>query len=353
MAAPAIADRLAPALETAGAYWRWWIAELAAMLPASLRRRLSGGPQALIAEPLDGREVQFRFRRLERGRLAPVEAGAAPVGLAVWLMLPEHMALIRRLSWPVMSAGDLDRSLRFDLDRQTPCAAETLWFDFEVVGRDPRRRRLTIDLAVVQANAVQGLRARLEERDGMEPQRVGIATADGALRFDLRPAGAGAAAKPAALMPSTWRGRLLLLCAALGMLNLGIHAHLEQARRDRLDAAVQDARRRVQRVDALRTQIAERRQLRDDLMTRRADIGLLAILDQLTRLLPDHAWLDSVEVRGGSVYVTGYAPVAATLVAQIEASPMFADAQFRSPVTPDRARSRERFDMAIRLRGRS
>lgn len=341
--------RAAPALEAAAAWWRWWTAELAALLPPRLRAALAPPPAMLLAE-IEGEA--FRFTRHAGGRATPLAGAPADAGLPVWLALPEAAVLVRRLDWPAMPEADLRRALPLDLDRQTPCRAETLWWDAEPVARDAARRRVTLDLAVAQAAVVEAARERLRTTHGVLPARIGLALPGGGLRFALRPAAAAEPARAApALLPRTTRGRLLLLCALLGVANLALHAEAETARRERLDDAVREARLRAQRVEALRTQIAERRQLRDELVTRRADVALLAVLDQLTRLLPDDAWLDSVEVRGASVYVTGYAPVAASLVAQIETSPMFADAQFRSPVTPDRARGRERFDMAIRLRG--
>jgi general secretion pathway protein L len=353
MASFALSGRVGPSLDALHAYWCWWRSELLALLPPAVRRGLVRTPTVLLADPeVDG--GGFRFTRLENGMPSAVGAAdPAGSGLPIWLRLPPEAGLSREIEWPAMAGADLRRALLLDLDRQTPCPAEALWFGAEVLARDTARRRLTVAFAVAHAGTVEAACGRLRALHGVVPARVGIGTADGGMRFDLRPAAGMAEPEGrASLLPRSLRGMLLLLCALLGLLNLGLYSHGEQARRDRLDLAVAEARQRAQRVERLRTQIVERRQMRDDLMTRRADIGLLALLEQLTRLLPDEAWLDSVEVRGGSVYVTGYAPAAATLVAQIETSPMFADAQFRSPVTPDRARGRERFDMSIRLERR-
>lgn len=340
-------DRLAPALDVARAWWGWWTAELRGMLPARLR----AASPVLLAMPEAAAPGGFRFARLAGSRLLPAGQDPAAAGLPVWLVLPEGAALRRSIDMPAMPDADLRRALLLDLDRQTPCQAEALWFDARVVARDPVRGRVRVEFAVAHAAVAEDARGRLADALGTPPTRIAVATPDGPA-FALAPAQADGVAPPRpGLLPRSWRGRLLLLCGVLGVVNLGLHLQAEQARQERLDAAVLDARRRATRVEAIRTQIAERRQLHDDLVNKRGNVALLTILDQLTRLLPDEAWLDSVEVRGASVYVTGYAPAAATLVAQIETSPMFADAQFRSPVTPDRGRRRERFDMAIRLKG--
>ncbi len=355
-AAAPLAERLATARETAGELWRWWTGELAGMLPARLREGLLAPPPVLVADLLPG-AGGLRLGRLEPGRRwSALPAGTPPAGLPAWLRLPEQAVLTRRIEWPAMSTTDLRRAARLDLDRQTPLGADALWFDVAVVARDAARRRLVAVLAVARREAVEAALARLAAEHGLHPARIGVAVPGepAAMRFDLRPAAVETPAAPAAgLLPRGTRGRLLLLCALLGLINLGLHAEAESRRQERLDQAVAEARQRAQRVEALRTRIAERRKIRDDIMARRGEVSLLAVLDQLTRLLPDDAWLDSVEVRGASVYLTGHAPVAVSLVALIESSPMFADAQFRSPVTLDRQSGRERFDMSVRLRGAS
>lgn len=384
--APALADRLGAARETAGELWAWWKAELAGMLPEGLRRRLAAPPPVLLAD-LAGAEM--RLGRLEGGGTAwrPLPAGAAaPAGLPVWLRLPAGAVLTRRLDWPQMSMADLRRAILLDLDRQTPCAAEELYLDLLVTGRDPARRRVALLLAVARRPVVEAALARLAEAGLAAPSRIGVAPQGArnlvapagarnlvapqgardlaghllpgaedptALAFDLRPAipePGAATARRRSLLPASAHGRLLLLCALLGALNLGLHAESEARRAARLDAAVAEARQRAQRVEALRQQITERRRIRDSIVARRGEISLLSILEHLTRVIPDDAWLDSVEVRGSSLYVTGHAPLAVSLVPLIETSPMFADAQFRSPVTPDRSTGRERFDLSIRLR---
>jgi len=337
----AVSQALAPAREQLGEYWRWWTGELAGMLPASLRARLTAPPPTLLAEP-DG-AGGFRFTRLERGIGRPASAAEA-ARLPVWLSLPAASVLEKQLDWPAMSAADLRRAVRLDLDRQTPLPAEALWFEVRAVRRDAARKRLVARLLVAEDRVVAAALADLARTHGIT-RVAGVLAAGEALRP------AAAASQPAAPARPGLRGWLLLLCAALGVLNLGLHLDAEAARMARLDQAVAEARQRVQRVDALRTQIAERRRLRDDVASRRAGLPLVALLDELTRRIPDEAWLDSIEVRGSALTLSGHAPAAVRLVAAIEASPLLTEAQFRSPVTRDRSSGRERFDMQVKLRG--
>lgn len=333
-----------------GAFLRWWVAELIGLLPARLARRLRATPPVLVADPVgDG----FRFGRLADGRWAPFAGDPAKAGLPLWLRLPAGMVLCRTMEWPAMAAADLRQAALLDLDRQTPLPAASLLADVVVRARDAASGRLTVEIAVARAEAVAPLVARLP----VPPTGIGAATPEqpGSLRFRLTPAAADitAVAPQRRWLPARIRDRLALACVVLGMVNLALWQAAEQRRIDALDAAVEEARRRVRGVDALKRQVEERLRQRAELAGNPAAASLLVVLDELTRLLPDEAWLDSVEVRGGSVYVTGHAPAAAALVAPIERSPLFAEAQFRSPVVPDRTSGLERFDLAISLRGRS
>jgi general secretion pathway protein L len=334
---------LGPLRERAREYWQWWTAELAALIPPALRARLAPPASVLLAEP-EGDAL--RFRRLGRG--GPREASPAEAArLPLWLGLPAEAVLAKEIELPLLSAGDLRRAAILDLDRQTPLPAAALWFDVIPIGLDPRRRRLRVRLLVARATAVEAALARLAAAHGLRGVgRVGLAV-PGGLIGDLRPATPPAEQAARRVGPRSW---LMALCVALGLLNLGLYFDAEAERAARLEAAVAEARTRLARVDALRTQLTERRRLAEEIAGRRGGVPMLAILDELTRRIPDGAWLESVEVRGGAVLLSGHASSAVALVSALEASPLFAEAAFRAPVTTDRAGGRERFDMALRLR---
>ena len=134
------------------------------------------------------------------------------------------------------------------------------------------------------------------------------------------------------------------------MLNLSLWSGAEERRLEALDQAVQEARARAGSSANLRRQLEERRSFIDRLTGGNQSTSLLAVLAELTRLLPDDTWLDSVELRGDSLHLVGHASAAAALVGPLERSPLFTEALFRSPVVPDRASGRERFELTLTLR---
>ena len=82
---------------------------------------------------------------------------------------------------------------------------------------------------------------------------------------------------------------------------------------------------------------------------RRAAPTVLAILDELTRRLPDDTWLFELSLRDREVQISGYSPAASALIGVIEGSPLFEHARFRSPVTQDTRVGGEQFHLSADL----
>jgi general secretion pathway protein L len=73
------------------------------------------------------------------------------------------------------------------------------------------------------------------------------------------------------------------------------------------------------------------------------------ILAEITRVVPDQAYLSQLDWRDGTLQLEGLAAAATSLVGLLDSSPMFGAPQFRSPVTPDRRTELERFHVSVEL----
>jgi general secretion pathway protein L len=77
---------------------------------------------------------------------------------------------------------------------------------------------------------------------------------------------------------------------------------------------------------------------------------VVVLLDEISRLMPDDAWVSELRIDGDIVDMTGYARQATALLPLFEHSALFEDARFSSPVRFDPAQDRERFGLRVRLR---
>ena len=73
------------------------------------------------------------------------------------------------------------------------------------------------------------------------------------------------------------------------------------------------------------------------------------LLQELTLLLPNDTWLERWQVKGDAMQIIGQSAKASALIGIVEASPLFVDAAFISPVTTDPRTNKERFVLSARI----
>ena len=85
--------------------------------------------------------------------------------------------------------------------------------------------------------------------------------------------------------------------------------------------------------------------------SRRNEAPPLAILDELTRLVPTDSWVKQLTVHGRTVEIGGNSPRASDLVSRVEGSAIFENPRFRSPITLAPDGKSERFDLSLDIKG--
>lgn len=307
--------------------FRWWIDELAGMMPPAWRRGETGRRVPLAADlslPADAAEMA------ERGRVA--------------LVLPAGAALVRRLERPAVSERDLPRMLAFEADSLLPFPAEEVLVAGRIVGPAADPGRAVIDVAGLRRDVGAAVAAEATER-GIEPTRVIVGEPAGPLPpLDFAPAIRAAGLLP----PRRQTARLAWAVAAfLFLLNIGLLIWRDVARNDRLEAivaaqapAVDAARRITGRMHADRTTVQRTAALR-----RTHDpIGSLALVGGL---LPPGAWLQRYEWSGEGMRLTGYRPRQADVVGALRQSQRFATVKSASRETQPEVPAGQPFDLAL------
>jgi general secretion pathway protein L len=83
----------------------------------------------------------------------------------------------------------------------------------------------------------------------------------------------------------------------------------------------------------------------------KAEVGVLGVWDELSRILPDHTFLTETRLADGKVTLSGFSADAARLVRIIDQSPMFSGATLAAAITPDANEHKDRFSITFKLRG--
>lgn len=342
-------------------FFRWWFGELAACVPARLRCALRRARPALLLVPV-GDSLGLR---LQRGSsiedLGTVDTGAGDARSAVTralgkirlarldtvVLLPQSQVLARRLTLPLAAAENLREILGFELDRHAPFPAEQAAFDFRMVASDQENQELLVDLVVATKAAAEQAKAAAVAL-GLPVDRVDVAGSDGAAGgFDLLQRGSDAR-----VGRNLHRVDLALGAAVCVLLVLALWLPLERKQRELMayDALLAEMRPIAADVETLRgtIQAAVDRQ-RFVARHREAAPMAVAVLDEITKRLPDDSWLLELRLDRREVLLSGFAPAAAELIPLFEESPLFHEVRFAAPVTPDSLMNLERFNFALPL----
>ena len=149
------------------------------------------------------------------------------------------------------------------------------------------------------------------------------------------------------MIPKVLAATAAALCAAIGYLAIDRHVTALgeiQARAAQLKAKVQTRRDAETKLQATLAEVDNFRKLRA------ANASKLAALEELSRLLPDTAWVTDLRIEGGTIDISGLASQAVQLVPILERSAFFRDATLTAPLTFDQREDKERFSIRVRFR---
>ena len=342
------------------AFFAWWLGELVGLLPRQLRtlgrrqrRRLvlSFDPAGVALIEPDGSGER------ELGRVGPdAPAPAAGLGDAlgqarrrtreVTIRLGADRGLRRTLDLPLAARGNLDQLLRFEMDRLTPFKAEQVCVAHRIASLDPAARKLQAEVHIAPREHVEQA-LELAHELGLRPARVELAMPGG----DDQP--------PLDLLPheTTQRTRsghltrvLALLALVLSAAAIAVPLHRQQTAADALEAEVEAARIEAQKSVALRERLDHLTTAARFLVEAKRDTPMVTeIVAELTRVIPDQAFVTQLYIDSGTVQLHGLAKAASDLIGQLEQSELFRAPRFRSPVTMDPGESLERFHIEVEL----
>lgn len=351
------------------AFFAWWQEELSALIPARLRawwseaeggvlvgfdaaqvvvERIDGGQRKALLSVAVGSDGGPEQRTQVAGEVARKLAAVAASNDRLYLCLAAECVFRRTVSVPLALEENLRQALSFELDRYTPFKPEHVYFDFRVLERDAVQRRLSLDLAVVQRQAVDSLRTRALEL-GLRASAVVLAEDATRHRIPLNflPATVSAPAKSSRRW---WRLGLGLLALALLAALLAIPIVQKRAAAMNLLLPLAQAKAGAKEANALRDRldklVAENNFLPDKKWNTPSTI---VVLEELASRLKDDTYLNQFDFDGKTVTLQGESDAAADLVEILEASPVFKDVVFKSQLTKIQGTPYARFHIAAQL----
>lgn len=345
--------------------WSWWIGELRQCLPHRLSvlfrqprprlgMRIDGPLMSLIELDAYGRPEGERVtaavddaEALASALRHPSLAGLAQQGIR--LCLGPASYLKRSLAVPRSATGSLDAILALEVGRVTPFKSEEVvsaWRIEPVVRQDGK---VDVSHVVVKRRDLASWVDRLKET-GLAVTSVALEEQPGRWAdFDLL----RHVERPASIADrrlARLNQALLVLIACCGVLLPAIVFYKQAQASQELDSEIERRQAEAMQTAELFKDIeASSRRIARWGERKSALPPLVAILEDITRRLPDDAWLANLAIENGEVSIAGQARSAAGLLGLIEASGMFDGVHFTAPVYKDPVEGTERFSLAMKL----
>ncbi len=316
-------------------FLHWWVGELKTLIPARLRDRgrapleIRRGANAEWDKALDALRRERRGARRAR------------------LLLDPALCLVRTARLPAAAlncAGDI---LALELERITPFSRGEVCFGWQANGEDASRGQIAVTQAIVKRDILAPLLGDLYAV-GLERVAVVCRLADGGdIAIRLPPELARNNSTPLRLARTL--NKVALAVIAVSVCAFVWLAFARQADAiARLDAEIASAQTRAVAVRAkYDAGLAAARGILDLRDKKSTNPPVTALVEELTRILPDDAWLSELHVDGNSVEIVGHAQSAATLTVLLDRSDFFTDVKLVSPVVRSPADNTERFDIAL------
>ena len=369
---PEMSARRVPAWrQQLAAFWRWWTGELIALVPERLAS-LGGAARVplvsltanelVLIEPASalGPDSRVDFAVLDeaarRDATRRLLEHAGETRSRVRLCLEPAEALVRRVRMPAATEENLRQVVAFEMDRLTPFRADDVYFDCRVLSRDAAAGMIVVQLALARREIVD---AKLQRLRALGTEVTGITVRDERGQpadLELMPSDAmagRASSHERYIVFGAVALVVVLLGAALGVPIL----HKRQAVVSGfpvLDRAQRDAESTDNIAHDLEKQVADYNFL---LAKKHSTYPVLALLEEVTRLLPDNTWVQQVDIKTvgktREIQVSGEAPSSSKLIEIFETSPILHNAQTRGTVTRGSQPNLERFMIVAEPRPRA
>jgi general secretion pathway protein L len=347
-------------------FFRWWGSQLVACLPARWRGLVEERSQSLLIDLRQDEVIIWREHADRTNEYARIARTLAPdaqsaefqrlrnaiddPGVRTVLCIPAERVLQRNLTLPAAAEENIRQVLAFEMDRQTPFKADQIYFDSRVTGRDASGRNLLVELVLLP-------RAQLDQE--LSTLTTGASSLDGVDAWRGEP---GGARRQINLLPAERRARhrdmrlplnlgLAALVVVLLVVNMDESLTNREAAVESMRAEVDKSNTEARQVAALRKTLADSIAGANFLSDKKRNSPLTdALLDDLTRRLPEDTYLERLQIESGQVQLQGQSKEAAKLIAALSNSMCLGDPRLQGQIQPDPRTGKERFQITADLK---
>jgi len=254
----------------------------------------------------------------------------------------------RHVSLPREAEGKIGQILDLDMARVTPFARADVFAGWINHRGKESATNLNVEQIIIRKDIVAGLHEAIHHRGA---RAIGLIVRNGqapALPLALSLEGGfygAAAAKRSMQMAAVSLVVLSAGLVAFGSAALTRQSHIlsviaEQSAEAAIEAA--DVRARLEQLKSNSAEISA-------LQARRSRDRLVSAVEELSRILPDSAFLDGLSIETSKVVVDGGAAAPEELISPLEATSLFKNVSFSSPVFKNPNEPQSHFSIKLEL----
>ncbi|MCX7097268.1 MAG: PilN domain-containing protein [Methylococcales bacterium] len=343
-------------------FLRWWQRELGFLIPEKIKRLVSDQQGFIIVRPVGQQLVLSYVFDGEESSLATLDRGVRDSNLQgfndkdprlakakVILRLTAQDAIQKELSLPSAAKENLNQVVAYELDRYTPFKADQVYFTVKLMPGVNEPGQIRVMLILTGRNTLDSLYEDAKAL-GFAPLVADYEDSANALThiedgYNLLPE---RLRQKSAKMPRLINGLLLSLSGVLLAAVIAMPVWFEYQTVNALEAKAETLAKEAKKVKSLQADmdavIEETRQL---IAQKSATPEVLVMLNTLSSVINNDTWLAYLQYSEGHLQIQGESPAASSLIAVLEASDLFANARFASPVTQDSLSKLERFQITV------
>ena len=344
------------------AFLRWWRRELLGAIPKKIKQKFTEQQGVLTVSLIEGRLV-LHYHGLDEHEELPAiprtEAGIQqfkhllqnrePLTKAkVRIRLTAGQALHRELMLPLAAKENLIQVLAYELDRYTPFRAEQVYFTVIPLPSSQEPGFFKARLIFTPRDMLDGLADDLQSlglsADSADYALYPNADNDFGSSYNLLPE---PLRRKAAATPLLHWG---LVVAALGLTltALVLPVVFEHQAVAALENEVHSIEKEAKKVKAQQQDIDAVIEETEKLLNEKRNRPMMvSMLNELSRLVKDDTWLAYLQYSDGHLQIQGESPTASSMIGILEASELFNNARFASPVTQNTTTKLERFQITV------
>lgn len=334
----------------------WWVSGLQTWLPESFALKNKASPVILLDIDSDEQAI-LSYRHASDKVISThtyffddfknkqsVESWLNKYNHCKVALIIEQRYLLKRFKLPISAKGKLESVLRFELERQTPFLEKSVYWTYRVEAI--LERELKIVLAVIPKEIVGNSLIRFQNLN---------------LKVDeihISPPNAPPLVIPLSDQhkPAKDRKKMIVCLMAINILLFLVYLYQPVLKyayaTDNLEAKLSNIKIKAKRVVDLERENGEMRHELTEIRNRINGYRLKTkLLSDLTNILDDQVWLESVYINDGEIRIRGYAKSIAQLTQKLSQVSAYSDIQLNeSSPFHTKHEDKKYFDIRILLK---